>query len=225
MFVSTLAEARHRALVVDNLDSFTGSLVQQLRVLGLEVRVVRGDVATVADAAGVDLVLLSPGPGRPEDFPVNLALLARPPAPIFAVCLGMQAMALAEGGRVVHARRTVHGRVHRVFHAGAGAFAGLPNPMRATRYHSLAVDRASLPPTLEVTAWTADGEVMGLRHRVLPVEGVQFHPESTGTPDGLALLRNALRGWGIGNGSAPRATAAATGIAGDAVKETVDEGA
>lgn len=197
MSVAVLAGSRQTALLVDNEDSFTGNLAQMLRQLGLAVRTVRADVATRADADGVAVVVLSPGPGRPERHPVNLALLADPPAPIFGVCLGLQAMVLAAGGRVVHARRTVHGRIHAVHHAGLGAFAGLPSPLRATRYHSLAAERASLPATLEITAWTADGEIMGLRHRLRPVEGVQFHPESVGTPLGPALVANALRGWGV----------------------------
>jgi anthranilate synthase/aminodeoxychorismate synthase-like glutamine amidotransferase len=196
--VSTLAHSGHRpstgvrVLVVDNHDSFTGSLVQLLRVLGAIVVARRSD-----DLAGVPfdqfgLLLLSPGPGRPEERPINAWLAREVPAPVFGVCLGLQAIAEAWGGRVVPARHVVHGRTSRIHHAGVGAFAGLPSPLRATRYHSLAAERGTLPDRLEVTAWTADGEVMGLRHRDLPVEGVQFHPESVRTHQGLALLRNVL---------------------------------
>jgi anthranilate synthase component 2 len=178
---------------VDNQDSFTGSLVQQLRMLEADVRCVRSDAVTAADWADAALIVLSPGPGRPEAHPVNAAILRAPPAPVFGVCLGMQALAQAFGGEVVHARRIVHGRTSPIHHAGAGVFAGLPSPFRATRYHSLAVARASLPAALEITAWTADGEIMGLRHRTEPVEGVQFHPESVRTEHGLRLMANALR--------------------------------
>lgn len=155
-------------------------------------RCVRAGALQPADWAGVDLVLLSPGPGRPEERPINIVLARSPPAAVFGVCLGMQAIGLAFGGRVVRARRVVHGRTSLIHHLGSGCFAGLPSPLRATRYHSLAVERASLPPELEVTAWTADGEIMGLRHRALPVEGVQFHPESVRTPLGLELIRGVL---------------------------------
>lgn len=181
-------------LVVDNLDSFTGSLVALLRELGAEVHEVRADAFRPADLAGVDRVLLSPGPGRPADFPVNLALARDPPVPVFGVCLGMQALGEAWGATVRHAPEVVHGRTSRVHHAGRGVFAGLPSPFRATRYHSLCVDRADLPDSLEITAWVADGTVMGLRHRSLPVEGVQFHPESVATRYGRELLANVLRG-------------------------------
>lgn len=176
-------------LVIDNLDSFTGSLVQQLRVLGQEVVVVRD--ALPKNAAEFDLIVLSPGPGRPEDHPATLAALAERPAPIFGVCLGMQALALSFGGRVVGARSILHGRTSPILHQGQGCFAGLPSPFRATRYHSLAT--ADLPDCLEVTARTPDGEVMGLRHRTLPLEGVQFHPESVRTHYGHALMANVVR--------------------------------
>ena len=179
-------------LVVDNDDSFTGSLVLQLRGLGARVRWAMWDEVGVDDARGVDLVLLSPGPGRPADRRVNGELLLHAGVPVFGVCLGMQALGEAFGGQVVAARAVLHGKTSRVYHGGVGAFAGLPSPMRATRYHSLAVARRGLPTCLEVTAWTEDGEVMGLRHRSLPLEGVQFHPESVGTPLGGALLANVL---------------------------------
>lgn len=178
--------------MVDNLDSFTGSLVALLRVLGAEVREVRADRFRASDLDGVDRVLLSPGPGRPSDFPVNLELARNPPVPVFGVCLGMQALGEAWGARVRHAPEVVHGRTSPIRHQGAGVFRGLPSPLRATRYHSLCVDPEALPACLEVTAWVADGTIMGLRHRTLPVEGVQFHPESVATRHGAELLANAL---------------------------------
>jgi anthranilate synthase component 2 len=180
-------------LVIDNRDSFTGSLVQYSRVLGFKVRVVRAENATPADWADADRILLSPGPGRPEEHPINAAALASG-LPVFGVCLGMQAMALAFGGEVVHAKEVVHGRTSNVFHYQEGCFAGLPSPVPFTRYHSLSVRRATLPACLLVTAWTADGEIMGLQHRSLPIEGVQFHPESVRSERGLDLLRTALTG-------------------------------
>ena len=179
-------------LVVDNDDSFTGSLVSQCRELGARVRWAMWDEVDPHALHGVDLVLLSPGPGRPADRPVNGVLLREARVPVFGVCLGMQALGEVYGGHVVAARAVLHGKTSPVHHAGAGCFAGLPTPMRATRYHSLAVARRGLPACLEVTAWTEDGEVMGLRHRALPLEGVQFHPESVGTPHGRALLAHVL---------------------------------
>ncbi len=184
-----------QVLLVDNDDSFTGSLLQQLRVLGAEVTCLRWSAVDVSMTAAFSLVVLSPGPGRPAERPINGALLqacAARGVPLFGVCLGMQALGETFGGEIVAAREIVHGRTSRLHHAGRGAFAGLPSPLRATRYHSLAVARRSLPACLEVTAWTEDGEIMGLRHRTAPIEGVQFHPESVGTPRGLDLLRNVL---------------------------------
>jgi anthranilate synthase/aminodeoxychorismate synthase-like glutamine amidotransferase len=181
-----------RVLVVDNDDSFTGSLVQQLLRIGADVDWRRWCEVRDEHVADAGFVLLSPGPGAPTERPINARLAREAPVPIFGVCLGLQAMAEAFGGRVVSARRIVHGRTSRVFHDGEACFAGLPSPFRATRYHSLAAERATLPDCLSVTAWTADGEIMGLRHRSLPVEGVQFHPESVRTRHGLELVRNAL---------------------------------
>ena len=189
--VSAAPGRGQRVLVIDNLDSFTGSVVQYLQVLGAEVRCQRADA--LGSTAGYDLIVLSPGPGRPEDFPTNLALLRNPPAPIFGVCLGMQAMAVAAGGELRRARVPVHGRTSPVHHQGEGVFRGLPSPLRATRYHSLVVDPHSLPAALAITARLADGSIMGLKHRTLPIEGVQFHPESVLTRGGLALFANLFR--------------------------------
>ncbi len=192
MSVSTPARLRHSVLVIDNHDSFTGSLVQMIRVLGCEVEVRRPDTLDGLCFDRFDQIVLSPGPGRPEERPINAWLAREVPAPIFGVCLGLQAIACAWGGRVVAARTIRHGRTSSILHAGGGCFAGLPSPFRATRYHSLAAERGTLPDCLEVTAWTVQGEVMGLRHQDLPVEAVQFHPESVRTHHGLALLRAAL---------------------------------
>jgi para-aminobenzoate synthetase component II len=181
-----------RVLVIDNLDSFTHSLVQQLLVLGAEVTVARD--ALPADARDYALILLSPGPGRPEDHPASVAALATLPAPVFGVCLGMQGIALRFGGVVGPAREVVHGRTRRVYHRGESFLAGLPSPFAATRYHSLAVRR--LPPELAVLARSRDGEVMALRHRSLPIAGVQFHPESVRSQHGLRLMRNMLQELG-----------------------------
>lgn len=178
-----------RVLVVDNLDSFTHSLVQLLAILGARITVVRD--ALPEDANQYAMILLSPGPGRPGDHPATVAALTTLPAPIFGVCLGMQGIAERFGGAVVGAREIVHGRSRRIYHEGGSFLAGLPSPFRATRYHSLAV--AQLPPELEVLARSRDGEVMALRHRTLPVGGVQFHPESVRSEYGRELLANAIR--------------------------------
>jgi len=197
--VSTLGEAalRGQVLVVDNYDSFTYNLVQYLGVLGADTAVVRNDATTVEEiiAAQPLAIVLSPGPGRPEDAGICVALVgaaAGSGIPLLGVCLGHQAIAITYGGRVVTAGVLMHGKCSDIFHNGAGVFAGLPSPLRATRYHSLVAERATLPPALLVTAWTADGTVMGVRHREHAVEGVQFHPESIGTPEGLAMLANLL---------------------------------
>ena len=189
--------AAGRVLVVDNYDSFTYNLVQHLGELGAATVVVRNDAQPVAEliAAAPSAIVLSPGPGRPEDAGVCVELVraaADAGIPLLGVCLGHQAIAVAYGGRVVNAAVLMHGKCSDIVHEGAGVFAGLPSPIRATRYHSLVADRDSLPACLEVTAWVADGTVMGLRHRDVAVEGVQFHPESIGTPQGRALLANLL---------------------------------
>jgi anthranilate synthase/aminodeoxychorismate synthase-like glutamine amidotransferase len=181
-------------LVVDNYDSFTYNLVQYLGELGAEVRVVKND-ATTADAiaaAPPSGVLLSPGPCTPNEAGISLdcvrVLSGR--VPVLGVCLGHQAIGQAFGGRVVRAGRLMHGRTSPILHDGAGIFARLPSPFEATRYHSLLVERATLPSCLRVSAWTVEGEIMGLRHESLDVEGVQFHPESILTTAGKTLLGN-----------------------------------
>ena len=183
-------------LMIDNYDSFTYNLVQYLGELGADVRVVRNDEVSVADIEKLDpeRIVISPGPCSPTEAGVSLAAIAHFAGrkPILGVCLGHQAIGHAFGGKVIHAKTLMHGKTSPIEHSGAGVFAGLPNPFIATRYHSLAVERDSLPDCLEVTAWTADGEIMGLRHRSVAIEGVQFHPESILTEHGHAMLRNFL---------------------------------
>jgi anthranilate synthase component 2 len=185
-----------RVLVVDNYDSFVYNLVQELGELGAEPVVYRNDAVGVADirAERPDAVLISPGPGRPEDGGVSLAVIRELAGeiPLLGVCLGHQCIGQAYGGEVVSAPHLMHGKTSEIHHDGQGLFAGLPNPFVATRYHSLVVRPESVPAELEVTATSTDGVVMGLRHRTLPVEGVQFHPESVLTASGPALLANFL---------------------------------
>ena len=183
-------------LVVDNYDSFTWNLVHYLAELGAETRVVRNDDLTAAEALALkpEALLLSPGPCTPNEAGICLALLdsAPPEMPIFGVCLGHQAMGQAFGGDVIRAKSLMHGKTSPIEHEGKSVFAGLPSPFTATRYHSLAVKRETLPDALEVTAWTADGEIMGLAHKTRPIHGVQFHPESIATEHGHDLLANFL---------------------------------
>jgi anthranilate synthase component 2 len=183
-------------LMIDNYDSFTYNLVQYLGELGEDVKVVRNDELSVDEIAALapERIVLSPGPCTPNEAGVSLALIEhfKGRVPILGVCLGHQAIGQAFGGRVVHAKTLMHGKVSRIHHQGRGVFRGLPTPYEATRYHSLAIERDSCPADLEVTAWTEDGEIMGVRHRRLAVEGVQFHPESILTQHGHALLRNFL---------------------------------
>jgi anthranilate synthase/aminodeoxychorismate synthase-like glutamine amidotransferase len=186
-----------RVLVIDNYDSFVYNLVQYLGELGAEPLVHRNDDLTVVQAVELepDLVLLSPGPGRPEDSGIlceAVTAFAERGVPVFGVCLGLQAIGHVFGGEVVRAGELMHGKTSFVRHHGAGVFAGLPSPLEATRYHSLVVSSEGLPDVLEITAETDDGTIMGLRHRELPVEGVQFHPESILTQHGHDLLRNFL---------------------------------
>ena len=185
-------------LMIDNYDSFTYNLVQYLGELGEQVKVVRNDELAVDEIERLapERIVLSPGPCTPNEAGVSLAVIERfaGRVPVLGVCLGHQAIGQAFGGRVVHAKTLMHGKVSRIHHAGGGVFRGLPTPYDATRYHSLAIERESCPPDLEITAWTEDGEIMGVRHRKLPIEGVQFHPESILTQHGHALLRNFLTG-------------------------------
>ena len=190
-------------LMIDNYDSFTFNLVQYLQVLGAEVQVVRNDAMTVEEIERLapQRIVISPGPCTPNEAGVSLQVIERlgPTTPILGVCLGHQSIGQASGGKVVRAGRIMHGKTSPIRHQGRGVFAGLPDGYEATRYHSLVVERGSLPQALEITAWTEneDGsfeEIMGLRHREHPVEGVQFHPESILTEHGHALLRNFLQG-------------------------------
>ena len=188
-------------LMIDNYDSFTYNLVQYFGELGEDVRVVRNDSMTLdaLRALKPSGIVISPGPGMPDDAGVSLEIIGELSGvvPIFGVCLGHQAIGQVFGGKVVRARAIMHGKTSMIHHAGSGVFRDLPNPFSATRYHSLVVEKSSLPDCLEITAWTenADGsidEIMGLRHKSLPVEGVQFHPESILTQHGHDLLRNFL---------------------------------
>ena len=187
-----------RVLLLDNYDSFTYNLYQYLGEMGADVCVVRNDAITAAEAlaASPDRIVVSPGPGRPEEAGISLELirLAAGRVPLLGVCLGHQSLGQAFGGRVVRAPKLMHGKTSEIHHDGRTIFSGLPRPFTATRYHSLVVAPESVPGCLEVSAWTEDGVVMGLRHRELPLEGVQFHPESILTTEGKALLRNFLDG-------------------------------
>ncbi len=187
-------------LMLDNYDSFTYNLVQYLGELGAAVTVRRNDETTVdaVEALAPEAIVISPGPCTPNEAGITLELIRRLAGrvPILGVCLGHQAIGQAFGGKVVHARSVMHGKVSRIRHDGQGVFAGIPDGFTATRYHSLAVERESLPPALVVTAESEDGEIMGLRHRALAVEGVQFHPEALLTEHGHTLLRNFLKSAG-----------------------------
>ncbi|HSD29479.1 MAG TPA: aminodeoxychorismate/anthranilate synthase component II [Vicinamibacteria bacterium] len=183
-------------LLIDNYDSFTYNLYQYLGELGARTTVVRNDAMTAEDALalGPTAIVISPGPGTPDQAGITLELIAKAAGrvPLLGVCLGHQSLGQAFGGRVVRAPRLMHGKTSEIHHDGKTIFAGLENPFTATRYHSLIVARESVPDVLEVSAWTEDGLVMGLRHRELPLEGVQFHPESILTAAGKDLLRNFL---------------------------------
>jgi anthranilate synthase component 2 len=185
-------------LMIDNYDSFTWNLVQYLGELGADVHVHRNDAITVSEVAAWEPshIVVSPGPCTPNEAGISVDLIRAFAGriPILGVCLGHQAIGQAFGGRIVRAQRVMHGKLSPVTHDGKGAFTGLPSPLAATRYHSLAIERASLPADLEVTATADDGEIMGVRHRRLAVEGVQFHPEAILTEHGHALLRNFLEG-------------------------------
>ena len=190
-------------LMIDNYDSFTYNLVQYLGELGVEVRVVRNDELTVAEAAALDpeRIVISPGPCTPNEAGISVPLIQAMAGrvPILGVCLGHQSIGQAFGGHIVKARRVMHGKTSPIHHAGQGVFSGLTNPFEATRYHSLVIERDTLPACLEMTAWTltADGtpdEIMGVRHRELAIQGVQFHPESLLTRHGHDLLKNFITG-------------------------------
>ena len=184
-------------LMIDNYDSFTYNLVQYLGELGEDVRVFRNDEITLDEVAMLtpQAIVISPGPCTPKEAGISVSLIERfaGDIPILGVCLGHQAVGQAFGARIVHAKRVMHGKTSPIHHENQGVFAGLPNPLTATRYHSLVIERESLPASLEITAWTDDGEIMGVRHREKPVEGVQFHPESILTEAGHDLLRNFLK--------------------------------
>ncbi len=188
-------------LMIDNYDSFTYNLVQELHIVGAsEIRVVRNDAESLDALLALEprAIVISPGPGTPESAGLSMALIAAAAElPVLGICLGHQALAAVHGGRVVRAPEPVHGKTSVIHHRGVGLFADLPDPFEATRYHSLVADRASLPEVLEVTAWTDDRLVMGLRHRERPHHGVQFHPESYLTRHGLHLLARFLELAGL----------------------------
>ncbi len=183
-------------LMIDNYDSFTWNLVQYFGELGADVKVFRNDEITLGQIAALKpaQLVISPGPCTPAEAGISVAAIREfaGTIPIFGVCLGHQCIGAAFGGRIVHAQRLMHGKTSPVHHRNEGVFRGLPDPVVCTRYHSLAIERESLPDCLEITAWTDDGEIMGVRHRTLGVEGVQFHPESILTEHGHDLLRNFL---------------------------------
>ncbi|MGH8453868.1 MAG: anthranilate synthase component II [Nevskiales bacterium] len=189
-------------LMLDNYDSFTYNLVQYLGELGEDVRVYRNDQITVDEIAALkpEAIVISPGPCTPNEAGISLELIRKlsPKVPTLGVCLGHQSIGQAFGGKVIRAHDVMHGKTSQIHHKGTGVFSGLPSPFRATRYHSLIVSKENLPKEFEVTAWTEDGkggmdEIMGLRHKLLPIEGVQFHPESILTEHGHDLLRNFLK--------------------------------
>jgi len=186
-------------LMIDNYDSFTFNLVQYLGELGEEVLVKRNDEITIAEIERLApaRIVISPGPCSPNEAGISLAAIERfaGKIPLLGVCLGHQAIGQAFGGRIVHAKTLMHGKTSQVTHTGAGVFSQLPSPFRATRYHSLVIERESCPDCLEVTAWTDDGEIMGVRHKSMPLEGVQFHPESIMTEHGHQLLGNFLNAY------------------------------
>ena len=181
-------------LMIDNYDSFTYNLVQAFRELGADMQVIRNDQIDVDGirALAPSALILSPGPGNPDSAGVTLAAIKEfaGKVPLFGVCLGHQSIAQAFGGRIVHAKQLMHGKTSRIHHDGRGVFAGLEQDFLAMRYHSLAVERESLPDCFEISAETEDGEIMGLRHKTFPIESVQYHPESIGTPEGMKQMRN-----------------------------------
>ena len=185
-------------LMIDNYDSFTYNLVQYFGELGEDVQVFRNDAITLKEIAAMkpDRLVISPGPCSPKEAGISVDVIKEFAGriPLLGVCLGHQSIGYAFGGEIIHAQKPMHGKLSPVHHTNMGVFAGLPNPFTATRYHSLAIRRDTLPDCLEVTAWTDDGEIMGVRHKTLAVQGVQFHPESIMTEHGHALLDNFLKG-------------------------------
>jgi anthranilate synthase/aminodeoxychorismate synthase-like glutamine amidotransferase len=184
-------------LVIDNYDSFTYNLVHYLGEMGEEILVFRNDKITLEDIGRMspEMIVISPGPCTPKEAGISVEVIREfgGKIPILGVCLGHQSIGYAFGGKIVRAKRLLHGKTSLIYHDGKGIYSGLPNPFEATRYHSLVVDRDSLPCELEVTAWTDEDEIMGIRHREYPIEGVQFHPESILTRHGKDLLKNFLR--------------------------------
>lgn len=185
-------------LMIDNYDSFTYNLVQYFGELGADVRVYRNDAITLEqiEQLAPERIVISPGPCSPKEAGISVATIQHfaGKLPILGVCLGHQSIGAAFGGKIVHAKRQMHGKISPIHHADVGIFRSLPNPFNATRYHSLAIERESLPDCLEITAWTEDGEIMGVRHKTLQIEGLQFHPESIMTEGGHQLLKNFLEG-------------------------------
>jgi anthranilate synthase component 2 len=186
-------------LMIDNYDSFTFNLVQYFGELGEEVVVRRNDEVTLGEIEKLapTKIVISPGPCSPSEAGISVAAIEKfaGKIPLLGVCLGHQAIGQAFGGQIIHAKTLMHGKTSQVSHTGQGVFAELPSPFRATRYHSLVIERESCPDCLEITAWTDDGEIMGVRHKSLPIEGVQFHPESIMTEHGHSLLRNFLNAY------------------------------
>lgn len=183
-------------LMIDNYDSFTYNLVQYFGELGADVRVFRNDAISLQqiEQLAPERIVISPGPCSPKEAGISVSAIQHfaGKLPVLGVCLGHQSIGAAFGGRIVHAKRQMHGKVSPIHHADVGIFRGLPNPFNATRYHSLAIERETLPDCLEITAWTEDGEIMGVRHKTLAIEGLQFHPESIMTEGGHQLLKNFL---------------------------------
>ena len=184
-------------LLIDNYDSFTYNIFQEISELGAEVRVIRNDRITIDGVLQMapERVVVSPGPGRPENAGISVSLIKElaGKVPVLGVCLGHQALGYAYGGKIVGAKRLMHGKTSLIFHDGSGIFAGIPNPFEAIRYHSLLVEKETIPDSLKITAWTEENEIMGLQVKGLPLFGVQFHPESILTKEGINILRNFLK--------------------------------
>ncbi|MDD5432137.1 MAG: aminodeoxychorismate/anthranilate synthase component II [Candidatus Omnitrophica bacterium] len=181
-------------LMIDNYDSFTYNLVQYLGVLGEEIKVFRNDAITIEEIKKLKpkKIVISPGPGRPEDAGISCSVIKEfaGKIPILGVCLGHQAIGYCFGGKIIPSGKLMHGKTSRIYHNNKGIFKGIPNPFEATRYHSLLVERKSLPACLEIAAWTKEKEIMGLKHKAYPLWGVQFHPESILTKSGMKILKN-----------------------------------